>query len=190
MHVTLIGLFAADYMIALANGLSHDCKVDLFLSRQNIAVRFPEISDGLEVALHQQRIIDPSISIHWIDYPIGQYHKKVALTAEITRTIFQLHPGIIHYQSGGTPWLLFAMPWLRKYPLVTTIHDAAHHPGDKPPKLVHTAVNAFLTRQTHLIIVHGRQQAQLLTQKYHVRSDDNKKNFKKIKLENLVVLKN
>jgi starch synthase len=166
MRVLIIGLFAPDYMIAIANAVAPYCQVTLMLTRQNIAGFFPNDPDPIS-NLKKLDILEPSASLQLIDYPKGRYVQKVKLINNLRREIRSFRPDILHYQSGGDPWLPLALPFLRSFPLVVTIHDAAHHPGDKPPKIVLTLKNALLTRLADQIIVHGQQQAEVLHHHYH-----------------------
>lgn len=161
MRVSSIGLFCAEYPIALANALSRTSSVALFLSKQNLAVRFPESSD-LAATLRQKRILDSTVSLRLVDYPAGRYLRKVSMARNLLQITSRVQPDVIHYQSGGEPWIPSIMPWLRRFPLVVTIHDVVGHSGDTPSKPLLFIINSVVTRLAHQIIVHGKQQARSL----------------------------
>lgn len=163
MKIVSIGLFCSDYPIALANALAKANDVTLFLSRQNLEVRFPEIS-ALENFLRERCIVDPKVSLRLIEYPTGHYLQKVGIARDLVRSVCAVQPDVIHYQSGGNPWIPLVIPLLRRFPLVVTIHDATPHSGDAPPLGFLWAINTFLSRMADQIIVHGRQQADALTE--------------------------
>jgi len=165
MHIVSIGFFASDYLITLANALAKANAMTLFVSKQNLDVRFPRTAN-LEAMLRDKKILDSTISLRLVDYPMGQYLHKVLTAHELVHTINTLKPDVVHYQSGGDPWIPLAMPWLRKYPLVATIHDATHHPGERSPKFFLATTNAVVTSMAHQIIVHGSQQANILIHTY------------------------
>ena len=49
---------------------------------------------------------------------------------KIIQKIRDFTPDVIHYQ-GAHLWFDLALPFLRRYPLVFTIHDFKPHPGDR-----------------------------------------------------------
>lgn len=160
-RIVMIGLMAPDYMICLANALSEFCDITLLLSNRNMT----EIFESGHISrdwLVQTGILNPNVSIDLIDYPRGKYLRKIAITLKLVRLIRKFDPDIIHYQSGGEPWILFGLPLLKNYPLIATIHDAAHHPGDKPPAIFLEIKNYLLSRWTDQLILHGKQQAEII----------------------------
>jgi glycosyltransferase involved in cell wall biosynthesis len=165
MKAVVIGLFAVDYMISLANALADLCDLTLFLSRRNLAAEFPGVED-LESDLRRRGLLSPRVSLRLIAYPRGQYWNKFRVPVTLIEEIRKLRPDVVHYQSGGEPWVVPALPFIRKRPLVVTIHDAHHHPGDKPPKFVLQAKNRILTRLADQIIVHGKEQAESLARQH------------------------
>jgi glycosyltransferase involved in cell wall biosynthesis len=61
---------------------------------------------------------------------------------------------VIHYQQGHL-WFNFALPFLRRYPLVVTIHDPRHHAGDRDSQRTPQRVMDFGFRRADRVIVHG-----------------------------------
>src|SRR5512141_2231026 len=170
MRVVLIGFFAADYIIALANSLAKDNDVTLILARQNLEIRFPKEAD-LEKALFARNLIRANVHLHLIEYPNGQYLQKVKMAQGLIRTIREIRPDLIHYQSGGDPYGVLSLFFLRKFPLVVTIHDAQRHPGDGISDFYLNTTNSIVSRLADRIIVHGEQQANTLTETQHIRRD-------------------
>lgn len=170
MRVVLIGFFAADYLIALANSLAKSHEVTLIVARQNLEVRFPH-ETNLEQALFARNLIHENIHLHLIEYPNGQYLHKVKMARGLIRKIRQIQPDVIHYQSGGDPYGVLSLFFLRKLPLVVTIHDAQRHPGDGISDFYLNTTNSIVSRFADRIIVHGEQQANTLTQTQHIRRD-------------------
>jgi len=169
MRVASIAFFAAGYFISLANALAESCAVTLFLSQQNVAAHFPRSSDAKTV-LRERQILDPAVSLHVIDYPTGHYLRKIDMARDLVSVIRALQPDVVHYQSAADPWVPLAMPWLRRFPLVATIHDASAHPAGWPAHVVQAAKNLLVTRLAHQVIAHGRQQADILIQRYRTPS--------------------
>ena len=163
MRVVLVGFFAADYLIALANALAKANDVTLILARQNLEIRFPN-ETNLTETLFSRGLLDPRIDLRFIHYPSGRYLAKLAMARTLVRDIRALQPDVIHYQSGGDPYGVLSLFFLRAFPLVVTIHDATRHPGDGISDLYLNTTNAIVTRLADRIIVHGEQQARALTE--------------------------
>ncbi len=166
MHIALIGLFCAEYPIALANALARSNQVTLFLSMPHLALRFPAVSK-FDTWLRERRIVDETISLRLIDHPTtGRYLQKISMAFGLAQSIRELHPDVVHYQSGGTLWFPLAMSRLRRFPLVVTIHDVTHHTGDRPSKAILVSTNFLVSHLSHEIIVHGQHQAEALSRTY------------------------
>lgn len=170
MRIVMLGFFASEYPIALANALAKTADVTLFLSRQNLAVRFPE-ETSLNTFLYTQKLLNPRVCLRLVNYPKGQYLNKFGMVRKLVRAIERFHPDIIHYQSGGDPWVPMALLRLRHYPLVVTIHDAKRHLGDDVPEVSLNATNSVITRLAQQIIVHGREQANVLASITRIRPE-------------------
>lgn len=165
MHVLILGLFAPEYMIAYANALVKHCAVSLLLTRQNFSELLPK-TENLVDGLPGPGFLDPEIDLQLMDYPRGSFFTKIGFIRRLIQQVRALHPDVFHYHSGGDPWAPLAIIALRNYPLVVSIHDAAHHPGDKPPKIILTMKNTLLTRLADQVIVHGYQQKDILQRLY------------------------
>ena len=170
MRIVSIGFFAAEYLISLANAIAKDNDVILFLSQQNLAMHFPNCSD-LKSMLLERQFVDSKINLRIIDYPNGHYLQKLKIIRDLIHEISDIQPDVIHYQSGGDPWIPLAMPFLQKYPLVSTIHDALAHPGASTSFISQAIKNFLVLQLSHQIIVHGKQQADILMDKYHTTKD-------------------
>lgn len=170
MHILSIGFFVPDYVIALANALAKTNTVTLFLAKQRLAGYFPR-SGNLEVDLRNKHMLDPAVTLCLIDYPKGHHFRKVRVTHELVRRVSSLRPDVIHYQSGSSAWIPFVLPWLRRYPIVATIHDASPHSGDRLQGVIVKSGNFLVTRFVDQVIVHGREQAEVLKQAYQVSPD-------------------
>jgi glycosyltransferase involved in cell wall biosynthesis len=170
MRITLISVFAADYVLALGNALAKEHAVSLLLARQDLAHYFPGLPD-LEAGLRARRLLHPDLSLELMEYPTGQYGQKLDWVSHLVQRVRRLEPQVVHCQISGNLWPPLAIPYLRAFPLVTTIHDISHHPGDWPPGLSLWAINWLASHLSHQIIVHGNQQAQLLQHRFHVHAE-------------------
>jgi len=66
--------------------------------------------------------------------------------------IDKANPDVVHIMTKH-PWLIFALPFLRKYPVVATIHDVRLHRGEWHP--VWAVSSWMLIKYTDRIFVHG-----------------------------------
>jgi glycosyltransferase involved in cell wall biosynthesis len=78
---------------------------------------------------------------------------KTALT--VVRAIRRFRPDVVHFQNGHMYFNL-AMPLLRTFPLVITIHDARQHLGDSESGHTPQRIMDFGFRRADQVIVHGR----------------------------------
>lgn len=167
MRIVLLGLFAADYVGGLANGLASHTAVSLFVSRQDLEAVFPD-QTNLPFFLLERKVFSPEIDLHLVDYPKGQYGAKIDMTRRLLEDIRRIRPDIVHVQVAGDPWMPMVLTGCPQYGRVATIHDVTAHPGDRPSPRIRSMINAWTVRAADTLIVHGQQQSSLLRQRYHV----------------------
>jgi glycosyltransferase involved in cell wall biosynthesis len=100
--------------------------------------------------------------------PLPWYrHRDPRNLTLVWRVIAQLRsfrPDVVHCIGDSVVWLLLALPWLRRQPLVVTVHDIAYHPGDVQSQRVPMATVRRLRRAADAVIVHGDGLAKGLAQ--------------------------
>ena len=170
MRVLIIGLFAPEFMISQASSLAIKCGVSLIVTQQNIAGLFPDDINPVD-RLHANGILNKDVDLQLVNYPKGNFFYKASFIHQIIRKVRKINPDIVHYHSGGEPWIPLALLFLRDYPLVVSIHDATHHPGDKPPNFVLTTKNRLLSRLADRIIVHGIQQSEVIRNQHPIQPE-------------------
>jgi glycosyltransferase involved in cell wall biosynthesis len=107
------------------------------------------------VAREHRGLIDPRVRHEAFHRPrYRQPIRQLATTFRILRAIRAFRPEIVHFQNGHLFFNL-ALPLLKKYPLVITIHDARQHLGDRESRLTPQAIMDFGFRQADHAIVHG-----------------------------------
>lgn len=107
-------------------------------------------------------IVDPRVSVYF--FPIArlrQPFRQMRLCLAIIRKVREFGPDVVHFQQGHL-WFNFALPALRRYPLVMTIHDPRRHPGDSESKKTPQWVQDFGFRRADRVIVHGRSLAKVM----------------------------
>ena len=79
---------------------------------------------------------------------------------DIARTIRRHNLDILHIQSYGHTWFFVAIPIIRKYPMINTVHDPITHAGDKNTKgyylSVYLGLKSIVATFTDRYIVHGK----------------------------------
>ncbi len=72
----------------------------------------------------------------------------------ILRKLNEFRPDVVHFQQGHL-WFNAVLRFVRKYPLVMTIHDPRHHSGDVASKKTPQWWMDYGFRQADQVIVHG-----------------------------------
>ena len=109
MRIALIGFPGVEYTIELAEGLARIEEVMLMLPKP--------------LAIHFKKAIGPHVHVYPFYFPRMRYPSNLLMVCDIVRAIHRFRPDIVHIQRGN-PWFnLFALPFLKKYCIVTTIHD-------------------------------------------------------------------
>lgn len=132
-----------EYCIQHANGLLANGEVMLILP-QNL---FEPYADSL----------DPNVTLRTFTKPrLRQALSQLARIRWIFRQLREFKPDVVHFQLGHM-WMNLALPLIRRYPLVFTIHDPRCHDGDRGSKKTPQRVMDFGYRRADQIIVHGSQ---------------------------------
>jgi glycosyltransferase involved in cell wall biosynthesis len=108
------------------------------------------------------RVVDPHIaklnsSVRLFSFKnprLRQPVQQFRAARKIIQKIRDFRPDLIHYQ-GAHLWFDLALPFLRRYPLVFTIHDFKPHPGDRLSEKTPLWVEMFARRRADELIVHS-----------------------------------
>lgn len=149
MRVSLIAGTFYEYTIQLANGLGNGNIVQLII--------LGKPKKELLNMLHK------NVKVVVLERPQLRSLKNLALMSSVKNALQNFRPHCVHIQ-GGYPWLIFIRGFLKKYKVVTTLHDAKAHPGDNAylvSYLVHLAY-----KMSDCIIVHGRRIKMQLQEKF------------------------
>jgi glycosyltransferase involved in cell wall biosynthesis len=145
-----------DYTIQLANALSKREKVMIVLSNNpQLEEHIENIGKDVNLCLTQK-----------IKYPHWRHPSNLLIPFNIIRKIRQFKPDMIHVQGGDLLSILI-LPFLKKYPLVTTIHDPKPHIGDE--KLLIKKITLYYARKySDQIIVHGEKLKEQMINEYNI----------------------
>lgn len=151
MKIAFISFDFGEYTVRHASVLAEKAVVALFAPKPMIA---PHLSE-----------LNPNVQLYAHDKPrLRQLHKQVATILTLVRQVKAFEPDVIHFQHGHL-WFNMALPLLRRYPLVVTVHDPQPHVGDRdsnatPAWLMHSGYS-----QADQLIVHARQVKSIVVEK-------------------------
>jgi starch synthase len=147
MRVAFLSFHFGEYSVRLASALAREAEVLLLLPHQKAA---PHLSK-----------LDPALSFQPFNRPrLRQPLRQISTIYGILQEIRRFDPDLIHLQRGHL-WLNLALPLLRRYPLVITIHDPRPHVGDRDSQKVPQMIWHFGHRRASQFIVHGKQLRQV-----------------------------
>ncbi len=157
IKVALLSFSLEEYSVRLANALSQATDVYLFLPEQEAA----SFLEGLS----------PSVNFYPFRGPrLRQAVQQIVLARRLLHDIRRLNPDVIHFQQGHF-WFNLALPFLKPYPIVLTIHDPRYHLGDRESQKTPQAIMDFGYRRATQIIVHGQQVKQVLVEQLRISSE-------------------
>lgn len=108
-------------------------------------------------------ILDPRVDFRPFDKPrLRQPGRQLKTVRWLLRQIDDFRPDVIHLQMGHL-WFNLALPLLRRYPLVITIHDPRQHLGDRGAHNTPQAIMDMAYRRADEVIVHGGQLEEIVT---------------------------
>jgi len=97
-------------------------------------------------------VLCPAWSAPRLRNPFGQVRRL----RTIVREIKEFSPDILHVQAVH-PWFnSLGLPFLRRSPLVLTVHDYKFHPGDGPSRKTPQCIAQFTYKCANEIIVHSQ----------------------------------
>ena len=101
-------------------------------------------------------LIDSRVQFAPFNKPrLRQPFRQVRTAWGLVHKIRSFAPDVVHFQNGHMYFNL-AMPLIKKFPLVITIHDARQHLGDTESGQTPQRIMDFGFRQADQVIVHGR----------------------------------
>jgi starch synthase len=160
MKIAFVAFDFGEYCIRLASGIAHDddTSVLCFLPKDEASPYLHLLSDSVDLRL--------------FDKPrIRQTFKQIKMVIDLVRQIRAFNPDVIHLQLGHLWFNLLALPLLRGFPLVLTVHDSLIHVGDaatgKTPQWVYDRA-CYQARER---IVHAPQVKESLVKRLGIPAD-------------------
>jgi glycosyltransferase involved in cell wall biosynthesis len=149
LKVALLNFCFEDYTVELANALHQLLNLTLIQPKN--------IRD------YSQNGLDPDIKVCEFSKPRIRDLRNLHAMREMIRIIHKIQPNILHAQETNDPWYDFAIGSNRIPSLVTTIHDAIRHPGDRDsaPGSDYTRQISFHRSKQVIVHTEGAKQAVL-----------------------------
>jgi glycosyltransferase involved in cell wall biosynthesis len=143
MKIVLLSHDFPEYCIQQANGLARHADVTLML---------PEIE-----AEEYLPALDPAVRYQpFVKWRLRQPGRQIMEACRVLKRIRSCRPDVVHYQHGHL-WFNLALPALRGYPLVVTVHDPRPHAGDRASRKTPRWVMNLGYRRADRLIVHGEE---------------------------------
>ena len=140
MRIALIATASFDYCVEYAEMLSDSCEVLFCAPAKSLAGR---------------AFVDPQVEVARLDWPRHRSPSSLLLIARLVAQIRAWQPDIVHFLGENNIWLNLLPPLLGPTPIVTTVHDIEHHPGDTESRRVPRLFIDQFIRQSDAIFVHG-----------------------------------
>ncbi len=142
MRVVCLQTFPIDYCLDFANAIAPLGEVSLL---------------GNERDLERCRAyLDPRIEALGFAWPRHRSFANLRLVAGLVRAIRARDPDVVHFLGGDVSWLAALPHLIGRRALVTTIHDAALHPGDTDSLALLRPFERHLQRRSARVVVHGK----------------------------------
>jgi glycosyltransferase involved in cell wall biosynthesis len=154
LKIAFLSFGFLEYSVRLASALAQEAETLLLLPGEQ--------ADRYTSMLH------PAVRFQPFSKPrLRQPMRQVRMIARLLRQIEDFKPDVLHVQAGHQ-WFNFALPFLRRYPLVITVHDAMFHIGDKASHKGPWWIGHFGYRCANQLIVHAEQLKHVLIERLHI----------------------
>lgn len=171
MRVILLTSWFFEYTLELANALSKIDDVNVILIMPKDTVR-GYLGDTWS------ELLNPNINIKLFSYGSVRSVKNILIAPftiySLIRYINKMKPDVIHIQESGNIFFTFALPFLKKYPIVSTNHDVKPHIGfGKGFKGCYREIlRKRVTRYSNNIIVHGEHLKNVAITYLQIKAED------------------
>lgn len=157
MKIAFLSYSFTEYSVRHVNEMVQEHDVLLLLPANQM--------DGAEA------LLDPRVQYIGFHRPrYRQPWQQWQAIRQILRAIRKFQPDVIHYQNGHLFFNL-VLTWLKKYPMVITIHDPRQHLGDKESLKTPQWLMDYGFRQANQVIVHGNDLVDVVEKEIGFRRD-------------------
>jgi starch synthase len=160
MKIAFVAFDFGEYCVRLASGIAHSegTSVLCLLDREEA-----------QPYLH---LLSPSVDLRLFNRPrLREPFKQIKMVFDLVRQIRAFKPDVIHLQLGHLWFNLLGLPFLRRYPLVLTVHDSLIHVGDASTAKTPQWVYDRACLQARERIVHAPQVKESLIKRLGIPAD-------------------
>jgi starch synthase len=146
MKVAFVAFDWGEYCIRMVSGIAHaeGTVVLCFLPRGEASPYLHLLADSVELCMFDKPRFRHTFS-------------QLKMVMSLVRQIRAFNPDVIHLQMGHLWFNLLALPLLRRFPLVLTVHDSQIHVGDALTAKTPQWVFDLACHQARERIVHAPQ---------------------------------
>ena len=165
MRIMLVSLWHVEYAMELAMAIAKHNDVHLILLRKRVKETVGE---------NTLTSLEPVLSCSLLNFRSLKHHSTVIAIMKTVATVFRFKPDVIHIQECYNPLNIIFL-FLRKFPIVATVHDVVVHTGEDSqtvPRWKLFLVNINRKFAYKKIIVHGYALKQLYLQTYKNTEQD------------------
>jgi starch synthase len=154
MKVAFLSFGFGEYCVRLASAVAHHADTLLLLPDEEADPYLYMLSEG--------------VCLHRFNKPrLRQPLRQLGMVAHLLRCLENFNPDVIHIQTGHL-WFNLALPMLRRYPLVLTVHDPFRHRGDAQSRKTPQWILDVGCRRACEIIVHVPQMKEVVVQRLRI----------------------
>jgi starch synthase len=157
MKTAIIGGFI-DYEIQMSKSLNkeNDSMVFVYTMSTRLPPENEKIGEGMKIRLLSRsgRLNNP--------FALAKF---LANSYRMIREVRRYDPDVVHFQVGSS-MMAFYMPFLRKYPIVTTFHDLKPHMGEET--LYEKYLHIYIRWISKCLLVHGDRLRETMIREYHM----------------------
>ena len=157
MKVAFVSYDFAEYCIRIVGALARNNEALLLLPESLAAPHLSKLQPEVNLQpFRKPRLRQPLLQMRTLGY--------------LHRQINAFSPDVVHVQQGH-PWFNLGLPWLRRFPVVLTVHDPRHHLGDRGGYKTPQTILDFGYRQADQLITHGEALKRVLVDKCRIRDE-------------------
>ena len=143
MNILLLAPDIPDYSVEFVNALA---------GRANVTLIAPD-----RIFRRHESFVDFAVDFRVLDWPRHRSPANLLFLPRLVRMVAASPPSVVHILCESVIWLNLALPFIRRYGLVTTMHDVSYHPGDRASQRVPRRFIDYLVKSSDRIIVHGER---------------------------------
>lgn len=99
-----------------------------------------------------RELFNGNVNIYPVPVPARSFYPGILRFNTLFKAVRDIKPDVVHI-TAIHPWVIWGLPFLKRYPLVITLHDVNMHLGERNPVLV--LMKKMEKKFADKLIVHG-----------------------------------